>query len=260
MSAKLKLAATGAARTFGVLVFFAAFVAGLTGCNGVPGEDSGFAPKPPAADNAELARVADKYLSATAPGSVTYLIGPQDVLDITVFQAPDLSKTVLVANDGAINLPLVGQVPAAGKSPSELERDIERRLNARFLKSAQVTITVKEYNSQRITVEGAVRSPGVFPWRGGETLMQVIARSGGLDSNLASDNIVVFRTINGARTATRFDFSAIHNGTEADPRLAPGDVVAVDESTGKVGLNYFLRVLPVAGTATQVTTTATAPR
>jgi polysaccharide export outer membrane protein len=130
---------------------------------------------------------------------VTYLIGPQDVLDITVFQAPDLSKTVLVANDGAINLPLVGQVPAAGKSPSELERDIERRLNARFLKSAQVTITVKEYNSQRITVEGAVRNPGVFPWRGGETLMQVIARSGGLDSNIASDNIVVFRTINGAR-------------------------------------------------------------
>ena len=240
----------GSRANLGVLVFFAACVAVLTGCNGVPGEDSGFAPKPSAVDNAELARVADKYLSATAPGSTSYLIGPQDVLDITVFQAPDLSKTVLVANDGAINLPLVGQIPAGGKSPSDLERDIERRLNARFLKSAQVTITVKEYNSQRITVEGAVKSPGVLPWRGSETLMQVIARSGGLDSNVASDNIVVFHTINGARTATRFDFSAIHSGAEADPRLAPGDVVAVDESSGKIGLNYFLRVLPVAGTAT----------
>ena len=246
--AKLKM--TGAARTFGVLVFFAACVAGLTGCNGVPGEDSGFAPKPPAVDNAELARVADKYLSAAAPGSTGYLIGPQDVLDITVFQAPDLSKSVLVANDGAINFPLVGQIPAAGKSPSELERDIERRLNARFLKSAQVTITVKEYNSQRITVEGAVRSPGVFPWRGGETLMQVIARSGGLNGDIASNDIVVFRTINGVRAATRFDFSAIHNGSEADPQLAPGDVIAVDESAGKIGLGYFLRVLPVAGMAT----------
>jgi polysaccharide export outer membrane protein len=246
--AKLKVA--GAARTVGVLVFFAACVAGLTGCNGVPGDDSGFAPKPPAADNAELARVANKYLSAAAPGSASYLIGPQDVLDIAVFQAPELSKTVLVANDGAINLPLVGQIPAAGKSPSELERDVERRLNARFLKSAQVTITVKEYNSQRITVEGAVRSPGVHPWRGSETLMQVIATSGGIDSNVASNDIVVFRTINGARTVTRYDFAAIHSGAEADPRLEPGDVVAVDESTGKIGLNYFLRVLPVAGMAT----------
>jgi polysaccharide export outer membrane protein len=247
---RAKLKVTGAARTVGVLVFFAACVVGLTGCNGVPGEDSGFAPTPAAAGNAELARVADKYLSAAAPGSTAYLIGPQDVLDIAVFQAPELSKTVLVANDGAINLPLVGQIPAAGKSPSELERDIERRLNARFLKSAQVTITVKEYNSQRITVEGAVRSPGVHPWRGGETLMQAIASSGGIDSNIASNDIVVFRTINGARTVTRFDFSAIRSGAEPDPRLAPGDVVAVDESTGKMGLNYFLRVLPVAGMAT----------
>ena len=95
-----------------------------------------------------------------------------------------------------------------------------------------------------------MRSPGVHPWRGSETLMQVIATSGGIDSNVASNDIVVFRTINGARTVTRYDFSAIHSGAEADPRLEPGDVVAVDESTGKIGLNYFLRVLPVAGMAT----------
>lgn len=244
--AMLKPEVGRAARVYGLLVF----VAVLMGCNGVPDQNSGLAPQPAAANSAELARVANKYVSAATPGSASYLIGPQDVLDIAVFQAPDVSKTVLVASEGTINLPLVGQITAAGRSPSELERDIETRLNARFLKSAQVTVTVKEYNSKRITVEGAVRSPGVFPWRGGETLMQVIARSGGLDSNVASDNIVVFRSINGVRTATRFDFSAIHSGTEPDPPLSPGDVIAIDESNTKVGLNYFLRVLPVAGMAT----------
>ena len=135
------------------------------------------------------------------------MVGPQDVLDITVFQAPDLSKSVQVAEDGAISLPLVGQIPAAGKSASQLERDIEARLNARYLKSAQVTVFVKEYNSQRVTVEGAVRSPGVFPLRGNDTLMQVLAKSGGVNRDIASDNAIVFRNADGARTMIRFDIS-----------------------------------------------------
>ena len=154
-------------------------------------------------------------------------------MDITVFQAPDLSKSVQVAEDGAINLPLVGQIPAAGKSASQLERDIEARLNARYLKSAQVTVFVKEYNSQRVTVEGAVRSPGVFPLRGNDTLMQVLAKSGGVNREVASDNVIVFRNADGARTMVRFDISAIRGGAEADPRVLPGDVVLVEEFGGQ---------------------------
>ena len=157
-----------------------------------------------------------------------------------------------VAEDGAINLPLVGQIPAAGKSASQLERDIEARLNARYLKSAQVTVFVKEYNSQRVTVEGAVRSPGVFPLRGNDTLMQVLAKSGGVNKEVASDDVIVFRNADGARTMIRFDISAIRGGAEADPRVLPGDVVLVEESAAKETLNLFLKVLPIAGTAATV--------
>jgi polysaccharide export outer membrane protein len=238
-------------KVFGALVFIAAGVGALSGCNGVPGDGPSVAAQEHAntGDAAEAARAANKYASASAPGSAGYLVGPQDVLDITVFKAPDLSKSVQVAEDGAINLPLVGQIPAAGKSASQLERDIEARLNARYLKSAQVTVFVKEYNSQRVTVEGGVKSPGVFPLRGNDTLMQVLAKSGGVNKEVASDDVIVFRNADGARTMIRFDISAIRGGAEADPRVLPGDVVLVEESAAKESLNLFLKVLPIAGAA-----------
>jgi polysaccharide export outer membrane protein len=236
-------------------ILLAAAVIALAGCNGVPG-DGHELPSQRAAqhetgpeNNAALARVASEHLAASTPGNAGYLVGPQDVLDVTVYQAPDLTKTVQVAEDGAINLPLLGQVSAAGKSPSRLEKEIQGRLNARYMKSAQVTVFVKEYNSQRVTVEGSVKNPGVFPLRGDETLMQVIAKSGGLDRERASSDVVIFRTADGVRTATRFDISAIHGGSEQDPRVLPGDVIVVADSTAKTGLSLFLRVLPVAGYA-----------
>jgi polysaccharide export outer membrane protein len=243
-------------KLFSALVFIAAGVGALSGCNGVPGDGDGasLAPREDAdtAAAAQAARAANKYASAATPGNAGYLVGPQDVLDVTVFQAPDLSKSVQVAEDGAINLPLVGQIPAAGRSASRLERDIEARLNARYLKSAQVTVFVKEYNSQRVTVEGAVRTPGVYPLRGNDTLMQVLAKSGGVNRDIASDSVIVFRNADGARTMVRFDISTIRGGAEPDPRVLPGDVVLLEESATKETLNLFLKVLPVAGTAASV--------
>jgi polysaccharide export outer membrane protein len=257
---QLKLPRAGVAGAIGAMVFCAIAAAVLGGCAEMPGAGPTFTPQAnapqeqeqeqaPAAGNAELEHAANKYLSASTPGNVGYLTGPQDVLDITVFKAPELTKTVQVAEDGTINLPLLGQIPAAGKSPSELERMIQTRLDTRYMKSSQVTVFVKEYNSQRVTVEGAVKSPGVLPLRGNDTLMQVIAKSGGLDRETASSNVVVFRTADGARTATKFDVSAIKSGAEQDPRIFAGDVVVVDDSFAKVGLNTVLKVLPLAGTA-----------
>ena len=113
-------------KLFSALVFIAAGVGALSGCNGVPGDGDGasLAPREDAdtAAAAQAARAANKYASAATPGNAGYLVGPQDVLDVTVFQAPDLSKSVQVAEDGAINLPLLGQIPAAGRSASRLER------------------------------------------------------------------------------------------------------------------------------------------
>ncbi len=78
----------------------------------------------------------------------TYKIGPRDVLDVTVFKVPDLNKTVQVKADGTIAYPLIGEIPAAGKTTHELARDLERRLGAKYLRSPQITVVIKEHNSQ----------------------------------------------------------------------------------------------------------------
>jgi polysaccharide export outer membrane protein len=232
------------ARNLAIIAIGLACLVSVPACTGTPGDAGSLSG--PSSPQAEIARAAGKYVATSTPGASGYLVGPQDVLDITVFKAPDLSKTLQVAEDGTINLPLMGQMVAAGRSPSQLEREIQTRLNARYMKSPQVTVFVKEYNSQRVTVEGAVKTPGVFPLRGRETLMQVIAKSGGLDRQVASSNVVIFRTTEGTRTVARYDLDAIRSGGEPDPHVSPGDVVVVDDSMAKQGLQVFLRLTPLA--------------
>lgn len=236
-------ARTGFARACAAAAAVAS-IAFLAACTGVPNERG--AVSAPIGDRAEIERAASEYVAVSTPGAKGYLIGPQDVLDVTVFKAPDLSKSLQVAEDGTINFPLIGQMTAAGKSATQLEREIASRLNARYIKSPQVSVFVKEYNSQRVTVSGAVRSPGVFPLRGNETLMQVIAKGGGLDRDVSSSDIVIFRTIDGARALARYDFDAIRSGAAADPQVLAGDIVVVGDSATKQGLSFLLKLTPLA--------------
>jgi polysaccharide export outer membrane protein len=225
--------------------------AAMTGCNGVPGEEAGLSSqeRTPIAPDAAAAKVANRYVSTTTPGSAGYLIGPQDVLEISVFKAPDLSGALPVSDDGKINMPLIGVVPAAGRSPADLERDLQKRLDAGYMRNPQVTVVVKEYNSQRVTLEGAVKSPGVFPIRGNETLEQAIAKAGGIDRNTSSDSVVVFRTTGESRSMIRYDLGDIRKGSVEDPPVQPGDVIVVEDSSAKTGINLVLKVLPLAGYA-----------
>lgn len=226
-----------------------ALIAG--GCNGVPegGADFASQEQQQSVPDAAAIKVANRYLSETTPGSAGYLIGPQDVLEIAVFKAPDLSRTVPVSDTGTVNLPLIGETPAAGRSAAALEREIQKRLDAGYMRSPQVTVVVKEYNSQRVTVEGAVKNPGVFPLHGNDTLVQSIAKAGGVEHMTSSENVVVFRTAGGARTMIRYDLGSIRDGTAEDPVVSPGDVIVVEDSTTKTGLNLVLRVLPLASYA-----------
>ena len=160
------------------------------------------------------------FLTATANSA--YRIGPLDVLDISVFQVPELTKTVQVSDTGTINLPLVGEIPVAGKTAQEVERDLTARLGAKYVKNPQVTVYVKDYNSQRVTITGAVNKPGVYPIKGKTSLVQVVAMAGGL--MVSSDStVLVLRQNNGKRSAAKFDVSAIQNGKAEDPPLQPGD-------------------------------------
>lgn len=222
------------------------------GCNSLSGEayvarqDKAMNEEAPAAagDRAARARAANTF--PAAPGSAGYRIGPQDVLDVTVFKVPDLSKTVQVAEEGTINLPLIGQASAAGMTTAQVERDLEAKWGARYLKSPQVTVVVKEYNSQRVTVEGAVKRPGVFALHGHDTLMQTIATAGGVDRDAASSEVTVFRAIDGGRSAMRFDMDDIRSGRAEDVQINAGDVVVMGESAAKSAFQVFTKLAPVA--------------
>jgi polysaccharide export outer membrane protein len=198
---------------------------------------------------ASAAAEAAKATSEVMPGSAAYKIGPMDVLEISVFRVPDLTKVAQVSDVGTIDYPLVGEFTAAGKTAHQLELEVAKKLGDKYVQKPQVSVLVREYNSQRITIEGSVKSPNVYPMKGQTSLVQAIAMAGGIDSTVASGDIVVFRTIEGVRSAARFDIEAVKKGTAPDPELHPNDVVIVDTSSSKVALNNVLRFLPLATTA-----------
>jgi polysaccharide biosynthesis/export protein len=206
---------------------------------GASGSQSGTAASAPKAVGASGA-------SAPASKAGGYTVGPMDVLEVSVFKVPELSKSVQVADTGTINMPLLGEVPAAGKTAHEIEQDLTRKLGAKYLKDPQVTVFVKDHNSQMVTIEGAVMHPGVVPIRGKLSLVQLVAVSGGLNNDLYDKNITVFSTINGERTSKVYDIDDVRAGKAADPELQQGDVVVVDNNAGKTALNMTLKVLAPA--------------
>jgi polysaccharide biosynthesis/export protein len=209
----------------------------------------GFAPTASAHAEAAATQSAEKLTAAATAGTSVYMIGPMDVLDISVYQVPDLTKTVQVGDDGTINYPLIGDIPASGRTAHQLEHEMQQKLGGNFVRSPQVSVYVKESNSQRVTIEGSIKSSGVFSLKGRTTLMQVVAMAGGINMDTDSGQVVVFRTVNGTRSAARFDIDAIRAGNANDPELQPGDVIVVDTSSTKLALQNVLKVLPLATTA-----------
>jgi polysaccharide export outer membrane protein len=197
-------------------------------------------------DSEALANIASRFNANSGPGSTAYKIGPQDVLDVTVFKVPELTRPVQVNDRGSFNFPLVGEVSTTGLTPQDVERLLTSKLGGRFLQSPQVSVFVKEFNSQRVTVEGAVKRPGVYPLRGRATLLQVIAQAEGLDREVASNNAMVFRQSSAGRAAARFDLDEIRSGRIEDPPIMQGDTIIVDSSQSKVAFGYFVKALPAA--------------
>lgn len=225
----------------------------LIGCGGSSLNDATGAPvaQPASAyadaseSRAAVADMANSFSSESAAGSSTYKIGTLDVIEVTVFQVPDLSKTMQVSEAGTINYPLIGEVYVAGKSAREVEQSLTRSLGAKYLKNPQVTVLVREYNSQRVTVQGSVTKPGIYAIQGQMSLLQLMALAGGLDA-VSDDTVVVFRTAGGQKSAARFNVSQVQTGSTPDPQLQAGDIVVAGKSSFKEGFNNVLRVLPLA--------------
>jgi polysaccharide export outer membrane protein len=177
-----------------------------------------------------------------------YRIGGTDLLSVSVFQVPDLSFPALrVDASGNIQMPLIGAVRAAGRTPNELSEDIRSRLAAQYLRNPQVTVTVTEAASQKVTVDGDVAAPGVFEMRGRTTLVQAIAMAKGPTPTADLNSVAIFRTQGGQRMVAVFDLAAIRNGTAEDPVILGDDVIVVDRSRVNAFFRDVLGAVPVFG-------------
>jgi polysaccharide export outer membrane protein len=182
-----------------------------------------------------------------------YLIGPLDVISVTVFQEPDLTvSNVPVDSNGKVILPLIGEVTAGGEGANAFARDIAARLSERYLVNPQVSVVVTSSSSQRVTVEGAVIDPGVFEIRGRTTLLDAMALAKGPTRVAQTDKVVVFRDINGVHMGAVFDLIAIRTGNMADPEIRGDDTVVVGISHGKTAYRDILSTLPIIGTFTAI--------
>jgi polysaccharide export outer membrane protein len=180
-------------------------------------------------------------------GASEYRIGPQDLLTISVFGVPELNNDVRVNTSGNISLPLIGSVQAGGRTIQELEQDIAAKLSVSYLQSPQVTVFIKEFTSQRVTVEGAVKKPGIFPITGRTSLLQVIATAGGIDELGDDHALIVFRVVNSQKMAAVFDLAKIRHGAAEDPQIYGDDIVVVDVSGSKSAYRKIFQALPIIG-------------
>ncbi len=180
-------------------------------------------------------------------GATDYRLGAQDLIEVSVFGVDELSKTVRVNSNGQISLPLVGSVMAGGRTVPELETELTQRYSDGYLQRPQVTIFVKEFSSQRITLEGAIRKPGIYPLTGSITLLQAVAVAGGLDPLADLNGIVLFRQIEGKKMAAAYNMRDLRSGRINDPMLYGDDIVVIEQSGSKTALRRFLESIPAFG-------------
>jgi len=128
----------------------------------------------------------------TAGQAGDYIIGPQDVLSITVFDQADLGGKYAVELDGSFSFPLIGRVQAAGSSLRDLEGQLKARLTKGYFKNPQVTVAIDQYRSQNIFIVGEVRNVGAYPLTGGMTLIEALAKAGS-PTPAAGDQVIVVR-------------------------------------------------------------------
>ena len=184
--------------------------------------------------------------SGAYKGGGDYRIGAQDLLEISVFGVDDLDQEVRVNSNGQISLPLIGAVMAGGRTIPELEVELARKYSEGYLQKPQVSVFVKEFASQRVTLEGAIAKPGIYPITGKTTLLQAIALAGGIDDKTADlGGIVLMRQVDGKRMAAAYDLRQVRKGVVDDPLIYGDDIIVVEQSASKTGLRNILQTIPI---------------
>lgn len=185
--------------------------------------------------------------SGAYEGATDYRVGAQDLLEISVFGVDELKHQARVNSNGMINVPLVGSVMAGGRTVPELEKDLAARYADGYLQNPQVTVFVKEFTSQRVTLEGAFKKPGIYPLTGRTTLLQAVAMAEGTDEFADLQGVVLFRNIDGKRMAAAYDLNLVRRGELDDPQVYGDDMIVIERSGSKSAFREFLRSVPALG-------------
>lgn len=169
-----------------------------------------------------------------ATSSPLYVIGPGDKLNVFVWGDNELSTEVTVRPDGLITTPLVEDLPASGKTPTELARTLEQRLS-KFVKNPKVTVSVIDFvgrYTEQVRVVGQAAKPQSLPYRDGMTLLDVIITVGGLTEFAAGNKATIVRKVNGEtkQFRVRLDDLIRDGDISANTKMMPGDVLIIPES------------------------------
>jgi polysaccharide biosynthesis/export protein len=161
--------------------------------------------------------------------SYEYQIGAKDLLEISVFEVPELNITVRVSENGMVSLPLLGEIKAEGINRADLEKKIASMLEKNYLKNAQVTIFIKEFQSKKVSIMGAVKDPGTHDLIGRQSLLQVISMAGGL-SEQASDTVIIFRQFRALPSQSliiKLDDLLLKANPKYNVPVFPGDIINI---------------------------------
>jgi polysaccharide export outer membrane protein len=188
------------------------------------------APLPPSTDQEFLTNKPANV--PTSLGGEEYRIGRDDLIEVTMFESSDLGGTGRVSASGIVSLPLIGAIEAAGKTTQEVERAIEEAFKAKYVNDPHVTVFVREYASQPVSIVGAVKMPGIYQMKGQKFLLDMLATAQGIDQLTAGQSIqVIRRTAESADAAKTITVSAedlFQNGkTELNIPIQPGDIINV---------------------------------
>jgi polysaccharide biosynthesis/export protein len=231
------------------LLALVALSAGLLGC----GSSQTSPPLAQARSSPTTTALASSRDSADVSGGATdYRITPQDILQVAVFQVPDLTRTVQVDGSGFVTLPLVGNVQVQGKSLLQAQNDITGRYQKSYLQSPQVTVSLVK-SGQRVTVSGAVKGPAVLSLDVPLTLNMAVAQAGGMGETGNPERVHIARTTGEAVEDSVHNLNDIQAGKAPNPMLRGGDIVVVEDSSTKLALKTFKDVLPLAAVATFAT-------
>lgn len=167
-------------------------------------------------------------MQSAATTDPRYVIGPQDVVDINVWEEPAISRTVPVRPDGKISLPLLNDIQAAGLTPDQLGKVITTDLR-KYMENPQVTVIVTAINSQRFSILGEVRRPGTFQMLPNMTILQALSDAGGFSPFAKLKDIYVLRMVNGQQEKFPFNYKNVLKGKDpqANIVLRPGDTIVV---------------------------------